>query len=74
METVEQLRAFRRDLAEAYYSGAREVKHGDKTTVFDSMEKMKSRLEAIDTLIASKRPSGRNFVGGKAYRPKLLDS
>ena len=61
------------DLKMAYASGSRVVKHGDKTTEFRTLTEMKSLIEAIEKSIAKSRPSKRNFLGGTAFRPNLLD-
>lgn len=68
--TLEQLR----DLKAAYASGALIVKHGDKTTEFRSMLEMKRLIEAIEKSLSKPCPSPRNFLGGRAFRPRFEES
>lgn len=67
--TAEQLS----NLKAAYASGALVVKHGDKTTEFRSLNDMKKLIEAMEKNISNSTPSKKSFMGGRAYRPRILD-
>ena len=51
-ETVEQLQAQRLALVKAMRSGALNVRHGDKSVQYRSMEEMRAALDMIDEDIA----------------------
>ena len=58
-------------LLKAYASGALEVRHNGKTTIFRSLHEMKLLINALQSDIASS-PSGKvNVMGGVSYSPPL---
>lgn len=72
-DRIAEINSFLAVLEPAYYSGAKIVKHGDKTTEFDNRTEMKKLIQALKKERAGLKNSSKNFLGGKVHTPALRD-